>query len=52
MEESIQATDVLLCLECLREWADPRERWRLYVTHDDEPIRGLYCPVCASFEFD
>ena len=52
MEESIQATDVLLCLECLREWADPRERWRLYVTHDDEPIQGLYCPVCASFEFD
>jgi len=52
VEENIQATDVLLCLECLREWADPRERWRLYVTHDDEPIRGLYCPVCASFEFD
>jgi hypothetical protein len=44
--------DVLRCLECAREWADPAERWRLYATHDDEPIQGLYCPVCASFEFD
>jgi hypothetical protein len=52
VEESIQATDELRCLECRREWADPGERWRLYVTHDDEPIQGLYCPGCASFEFD
>jgi DNA-directed RNA polymerase subunit RPC12/RpoP len=52
VEESIQATDELRCLECRREWADPAERWRLYVTHDDEAIQGLYCPGCASFEFD
>ena len=52
MEESIQTTDVLRCLECLRDWADPAERWRLYVTDDDEQIQGLYCPGCAAFEFD
>jgi hypothetical protein len=52
VEERIQTMDVLRCLECAREWADPAERWRLYATHDDEPIQGLYCPVCASFEFD
>ena len=52
MEEIIHATDELQCLECRREWADPVERWRLYVTHDEAPIQGLYCPACASFEFD
>lgn len=52
MEESIQTTAALRCLECDREWADSAERWRLYVTRDDEPVQGLYCPVCASFEFD
>jgi hypothetical protein len=52
VEGSIHATGELSCLECRREWADPAERWRLYVMHDEEALQGLYCPVCASFEFD
>jgi hypothetical protein len=52
MEDSIQAIELLCCLECGREWADPWERWRLYVTHEAEPLQGLYCPACAAFEFD
>jgi hypothetical protein len=52
VEESMQATEVLRCLECRRDWDDPHERWRLYVTHDEEPVQGLYCPACAAFEFD
>ena len=42
----------LCCLECEREWVDPRERWRMYTTDDHDPEVGLYCPVCAAFEFD
>jgi hypothetical protein len=51
--ESREATlSDLRCLECLREWLDPRERWRMYVTADAEPECGLYCAMCAAFEFD
>jgi hypothetical protein len=42
----------LHCLECRREWTDASERWRLYAIFGDEPEQGLYCPICASFEFD
>jgi hypothetical protein len=45
------ATD-LTCIECRRSWLEPTERWRMYSTMDDEPEVGLYCPICASFEFD
>jgi hypothetical protein len=40
------------CLECRREWFDAKERWRLFVTSDDPAETLLYCPACASREFD
>ena len=46
-----RATD-LTCLECQRPWVEPTERWRMYATIEEEPEVGLYCPICASFEFD
>lgn len=50
-EDSQQATlSPLRCLECLREWTDPRERWRMYVTADREC--GIFCSTCAALEFD
>ena len=42
----------LCCLECRREWSDSAERWRMYAIFDEEPEHGLYCPTCASNEFD
>jgi hypothetical protein len=42
----------LVCVECEREWMDPSERWRIYVTTDEPPEAVLYCGFCASFEFD
>jgi hypothetical protein len=51
MRQVARVTD-LLCLECEREWTEPRERWRMYATAEDEPEVGLYCPTCAAFEFD
>jgi hypothetical protein len=42
---------VLHCLECKCAWTDPTERWRMYATDDVEPEVGLYCPLCAAFEF-
>jgi len=42
----------LHCLECRREWVDPCERWRMYTTDELEPEVGLYCPICAAYEFD
>jgi hypothetical protein len=38
------------CAECEAHWlpAD-RERWRAYLTDDDEIV--LYCPKCAEREF-
>ena len=56
MNEEIRRVDVstseLRCLECRREWTEPSERWRMYMTVEDEPEHGLYCPICASYEFD
>jgi hypothetical protein len=49
-----QPTEVgrLLCLECEREWLDPSERWRIYLTSDEPAEAVLYCADCAAFEFD
>jgi hypothetical protein len=41
---------VLRCIECLRTWDAPAERWRIYLTDEREPL--LYCPGCAGREFD
>jgi hypothetical protein len=42
----------LSCIECDREWTNPSERWRIYLTPDElrEPV--LYCADCAAYEFD
>jgi transposase-like protein len=41
------------CVECRRDWTDATERWRLYMaTLEGQVEQGLYCPMCASFEFD
>ena len=42
----------LTCVECEREWSDPSERWRIYLTPDPPPEPVLYCAACAAFEFD
>ena len=39
------------CQECGREWADPYERWRLYVLSEEPAETLIYCPVCALREF-
>ena len=48
----VAVSTALHCLECRLEWTDPHERWRMYATLDEQPEVGLYCPVCAAFEFD
>jgi hypothetical protein len=42
----------LSCIECKREWLEPGERWRIYLTSDDQPEAVPYCAGCAAFEFD
>lgn len=44
-------TSPLACIECLRTWVSPTERWRLKVTDDPAPEAVLYCPDCAAREF-
>jgi hypothetical protein len=51
MSKTAAATG-LHCVECRREWAQPQERWRMYTTDEPEPEVGLYCPICAAYEFD
>lgn len=51
-EEQGRAVVELVCVECSRAWLDPRERWRLYVIEEDEPLTLPYCPDCAGAEFD
>jgi hypothetical protein len=51
-ETRVAVSTALHCLECRLEWTDPHERWRMYATLDEQPEVGLYCPVCAAFEFD
>ena len=36
------------CVECLRLWLDSSERWRTFLTIDNEA--ALYCPACAEAE--
>jgi hypothetical protein len=38
------------CLECDRRWIDDAEHWRAYFNREQELL--LYCPDCASREFD
>ena len=48
------SSGLLVCIECGREWSDPRERWRVYVSaenDDPQPETGAYCPSCAQREF-
>jgi hypothetical protein len=42
----------LVCVECSREWTEPHERWRIYVTADEPPEPVVYCAACAAYEFD
>jgi DNA-directed RNA polymerase subunit RPC12/RpoP len=37
------------CVECGRRWLDLTERWRAYLTIDDEA--HLWCPECSRREF-
>jgi len=41
----------LVCVECLRRWLDPHERWRLYLDPDDPECTVPYCQSCAEREF-
>jgi len=45
------AARTIICTECDRPWLYARERWRLFVTDDDVPETGAYCPECAVREF-
>jgi RNA polymerase subunit RPABC4/transcription elongation factor Spt4 len=47
---SIETVSTRACLECGRLWVDETEHWRAYLDEDGEVL--LYCPVCASREFD
>jgi hypothetical protein len=42
----------LTCIECKREWLDAGERWRIYLTMDEQPEPVPYCADCAAYEFD
>jgi hypothetical protein len=48
--QSLQQT--LACQECRRPWLELEERWRMYVLAEEQAETLLYCPVCASREFD
>jgi RNase P subunit RPR2 len=51
-QQELTQVQRLTCLECERVWTDPGERWRIYVTTDEQPEAVLYCADCAAFEFD
>jgi hypothetical protein len=52
-KQNLAVSTELHCVECRSEWTDAGERWRLYVAiFEGQPEQGLYCPICASFEFD
>ena len=45
-------TRTLECIECEPVWTTPLERWRLYLTTDNELAEVVaYCSVCAHHEF-
>jgi hypothetical protein len=54
MAESVppQRTQVIECIECTQPWDVPTERWRVYLTDDEQPEPVAYCPDCAAREFD
>jgi hypothetical protein len=40
------------CTECAAVWLpDDDDRWVAYLTDDDPPEIGLFCPDCAEREF-
>lgn len=45
----IEAPHRLTCAECGRPWRALLERWRSYLTVDDEA--RVWCPSCAEREF-
>ena len=49
-EEAI-STRTIRCLECGRLWVEPSERWRTYLSSEDQPRPLTYCPHCARREF-
>jgi hypothetical protein len=51
-DAQVLAQPLMVCQECRCSWVDPRERWRLYATDDEQPELVAYCPYCASREFD
>lgn len=40
------------CIECRCLWVLPQERWRVFLTDEDQPEPVAYCPACAKREFD
>ncbi len=46
-----ETVSTLRCIECLRSWTIPSERWRLKLTDDATPEAVPYCPECATREF-
>lgn len=50
MVDVSQVREALRCCECGRLWLDDLERWRAYLTVDDDVAH--YCPACAVAEFD
>jgi hypothetical protein len=50
--QSLAPPGPMTCIECRRPWLDEKERWRMYQTDEPEPEVGLYCAICASYEFD
>jgi hypothetical protein len=51
-ENTTVLTGPLLCQECCRPWRDPLERWRMYLTDEEQAEPVPYCPDCARREFD
>jgi hypothetical protein len=48
---SVATVHLLSCIECLRPWLVPSERWRLKVTDELQRETVPYCPECAQREF-
>jgi hypothetical protein len=49
---ALAVASTIHCVECLRPWAVPSERWRLKVLGEEDGFETVpYCPSCASREF-
>jgi len=46
------ATQPLICVECGQHWLLAYEVWRMYLTDDNPAEAVIYCPGCATREFD